>query len=197
MNETGLSVGPLPYPGDECWGRVAVPLGLSGVSEICKDNAEQLWLRESSDHQQFLTAAGNLQSSRQLPRRCFCFMFPWPEAVHCLNYIRFGGGLRLRVDGLSFSSKTRWWITGYLVTHLPASWIFHVSPWNIAQCRLESGDFYYSGLAKNTQINHFWTEDCIMLSNEESISVSPRRFNISIGVSTSRHLSYQDVQPSQ
>lgn len=90
--------------------------------ETCKDNAEQLWLWRvqiiSNSWQQLVT------SSR--PNSChdIVLFYVSPSGNGGLPKLYKGWGkLSLRVNRLSFSFKTCWWITGHLVTHLPDLYI--------------------------------------------------------------------------
>lgn len=103
-------------------GEGGCPTGLVMVSETCKDNVEQLWPWRvqliSNSWQQLVT------SSR--PNSChdIVLFYVSPTGSGALPKLYKGWGrLSLRVDRLSFSFKTWWWITGHLVTHLPVCWI--------------------------------------------------------------------------
>lgn len=124
------------------------PTGLVVVvmSETCKDDAEQLWLWRvqiiSNSWQQLVT------SSR--PNSChdIVLFHVSPTGSGALAELYKGWGrLSLRVDRLSFSFKTWWWITGYLVTHLPVLWVLTWKSLKYSVAQTWIWRFYYSCLA--------------------------------------------------
>lgn len=131
---------PAALPRGWTLGEGGCPAGLVVVSETCKDNAEQLWLWRvqiiSNSWQQLVT------SSR--PNSCHDIVLFYVSPTGSgalLELYRGWGRLRLGVDKLSFSFKTWWWITGYLVTYSPVLWILTFKR------RLESNDLFCSCLA--------------------------------------------------